>query len=179
MQSRRTKKPMLPNLSLSRRSAARRTRATGRGIGFDYAADPRSPPYRRAYMGAQWRASTTVQIASRVRGASVKRLAFIAVIFSLCSLARADPAVAQFAGAQLGVAEAALEEARAALAANDYATARMLAAQAGLDARLAWGMSESASIRRAAAELNRRAERLRRQGLMSEGATKATPVMLP
>jgi hypothetical protein len=83
---------------------------------------------------------------------------------------RADPATAHFAGAQLRMAEAALDQARAALKAHDYARARQLAAQAGLDARLAWGMTKSTLVRRAAVEVNRHAERLRWRGLMAAGS---------
>ena len=92
------------------------------------------------------------------------------VLLTVFSAARADPAVAQFAGAQLGMAEAALEQARAALKAHDYALARRLAAQAALDARLAWRMSSSEALRRAAVEVNRRAERVRWRGLVAAGA---------
>ena len=92
------------------------------------------------------------------------------VLLAAALTARAEPPVGQFAGAQLGMAEAALEEARAALEANDYAAARRYAAQAGLDARLAWRMTESQALRRAAVEVNRRAERLRWRGLMAAGA---------
>ena len=83
---------------------------------------------------------------------------------------RADPAVAQFAGGQLAMAEAALEQARAALQAHDYALVRRLAAQAALDARLAWSMTGSVPLRRAAVEVNRRAERLCWRGLVAAGA---------
>jgi hypothetical protein len=92
------------------------------------------------------------------------------VLLALFGAARADPAVAQFAGAQLTMAEAALEQARAALQAHDYALARRLAAQAALDARLAWSMTPSDSLRRAAVEVNRRAERMRWRGLVAAGA---------
>jgi hypothetical protein len=92
------------------------------------------------------------------------------VLLTVFSAARADPAVAQFAGAQLAMAEAALEQARAALQAHDYALVRRLAAQATLDARLAWSMTGSEPLRRAAVEVNRRAERLRWRGLVAAGA---------
>jgi hypothetical protein len=91
------------------------------------------------------------------------------LLFILFGSVQADPAVAQFAGAQLTMAEAALEQARAALKAHDYARARHLAAQAGLDARLAWSMTHSEVLRRAAVEVNRRAERLRWRGLVASG----------
>jgi hypothetical protein len=84
---------------------------------------------------------------------------------------RAEPDTAQYAPAQLEVAQAQLEQAQVALAQHDYAAARRLAAQAQLDARLAWSMTESPFLRRAAVELNRRAERLRRRGLLAAGAS--------
>jgi hypothetical protein len=68
------------------------------------------------------------------------------------------------------MAEAALEQAQHALQAHDYAAARRFAAQAALDARLAWSMSASARLRRAAAEVSRRAERLRWRGVAAAGA---------
>jgi hypothetical protein len=91
------------------------------------------------------------------------------LLFLACGVVQADPAVAHFAGAQLGMAEAALEEARVALKAGDYVRARYLAAQAGLDARLAWSMTRSEVLRRVAVEVNRRAERLRWRGLVAAG----------
>jgi hypothetical protein len=94
-------------------------------------------------------------------------------LLGACSVLHAEPPVAQFAGAQLRMAEAALEQARAALQARDYPAARQLAAQAGLDARLAWGMSESNALRRAAVEVNRQAERLRWRGLVAAGSPAA------
>jgi hypothetical protein len=53
---------------------------------------------------------------------------------------------------------------------QDYALARQLAAQAHLDARLAWGMTESPFLRREAGEIARRAERVRAQGALSASA---------
>ena len=97
--------------------------------------------------------------------------AVLMLMLAGCFGARADPGVAQFAGAQLGMAEAALEHARHALQAHDYAAARRFAAQAALDARLAWSMSQSEPLRRAAAEVNRRAERLRWRGLAAAGTS--------
>jgi hypothetical protein len=95
-------------------------------------------------------------------------LAGLLLVAAVCST-RADPAVAQFAGAQLDMAQAQLDQARAALRTHDYATARRLAALAGLDARLAWGMTESDALRRLAIEVGREAERLRSRSLLSAG----------
>jgi hypothetical protein len=100
----------------------------------------------------------------------VLKAAFLAfLLVAAAGAARADSGVAQFAGAQLGMAEAALEQARLALRANDYARGRRLAAQAALDARLAWSMTRSEALRRAAVEVSRRAEQLRFKGLMAAG----------
>ena len=60
-----------------------------------------------------------------------------------------------------------LEQARTALAAHDFAKAMRLAAQASLDARLAWSMTDSPALRRAATEVNRQAEGLRSRGLLA------------
>lgn len=77
--------------------------------------------------------------------------------------------MARYAGAQLGVAQAELERSRAALEVYDYAAARRLAAQAELDARLAWQMSESAAVRGAAVQIAGEAERLRWRGVIAGG----------
>ena len=93
------------------------------------------------------------------------------IIFSLLagasSALRADPATALFAGGQLNFAQSELDEARRALLTNDYTLARRLAAQASLDARLAWGMTDSAFVRRDALEVERQANRLGAQGVVS------------
>src|SRR5918997_5700935 len=102
------------------------------------------------------------------------RVALAIVLLGACALLHAEPPVAQFAGAQLRMAQAALERARAAFERHDFRTARHHAAQAALDARLAWGMSDSAPMRRFAIELNRKAERLRWRGIMAAGAPVTT-----
>ena len=75
--------------------------------------------------------------------------------------ARSEPPIAAFAPAQLRLAESHLLRAEQALAQQDYELARRLAAQAGLDARLAYGMSGSAFLRRDAARVHERSARLR------------------
>ena len=109
------------------------------------------------------------------RGSRGRFVANIAVVLlGAFPAAHADPATAQFAGAQLLMAQTALEGARAALQQHDYAMARRLAAQASLDARLAWGMTDSAAARRDAAEFSRQAERLRWRSMLggsSEGSS--------
>ena len=73
------------------------------------------------------------------------------------------------------MADAALEQARAALETHDYAMVQRLAAQAGLDARLAGDMADSDFVRRAAIEVNRRAERLRSRGVLAASPPGTRP----
>ena len=81
--------------------------------------------------------------------------------------------VAAFAPGQLRLAERELQSAEEALARGDYDMARQLALQAGLDARIAYGMSDSAFLRRDAAELLEDSARLRwlaaRGGVLDPG----------
>lgn len=98
------------------------------------------------------------------------RLAALLASLASAGALHAEPPVAQFAGAQLRMAEAELEEARRAFQSLDYRAARRFAAQAALDARLAWAMTESVYLRASAADLIRRAERLRSQGIVSASA---------
>lgn len=65
----------------------------------------------------------------------------------------ADEATERYAPAQLGVARAMLEAARAAAAQGDVHRAGKLASQASLDARLAWQMTESEWLRADAARV--------------------------
>lgn len=85
-------------------------------------------------------------------------------IVALCLLpvaASGEQAVAELAPGQLRQAEAFLAQARTALARADYAGARRLAAQAQLDARLAYGMTDSSFIRRDAIAVHEESARLR------------------
>jgi hypothetical protein len=65
----------------------------------------------------------------------------------------AELATERYAPAQLRVGHDFLEQAHAAAARGDVRLAGRLAWQAGLDARLAWRMTESAELRADAAEL--------------------------
>jgi hypothetical protein len=85
------------------------------------------------------------------------RLIVFSLLVGASSALQADPATAPYAGGQLNFAQSELDEARRALQMNDYPLARRLAAQANLDARLAWGMTDSAFVRRDALELARKA----------------------
>ena len=89
------------------------------------------------------------------------RILLAAVLVLAAAPAAAEPATAPFAGAQLEAALRALEHARAARALGDVAAARRYAAQAELDARLVWSMTESRYLRRAAAEVGREVARIR------------------
>jgi hypothetical protein len=86
------------------------------------------------------------------------------VIVALCVspvVASAEQPVADLAPGQLRQAEVFLAQARTALAQADYAGARQLAAQAQLDARLAYGMTDSSFIRRDAIAVHEESARLR------------------
>jgi hypothetical protein len=89
------------------------------------------------------------------------RLMFAALAFALSATAAAQSATARFAPAQLRLAEAELQRAEEALSNHDYHRARELAALAGLDARIAYGMSDSQFLRRDAAQVHERSARLR------------------
>ena len=95
-------------------------------------------------------------------------------VLLLAQTVHAGPPTADFAAAQLEFAETALRQAKDAYAGGDYALARRLASQAALDARLAWSMSHELSLRRIAADANRRAEILR-----SRAAQEAEALSLP
>lgn len=96
-----------------------------------------------------------------------RSLLFALLLLSATVQAQSD--ISAFAPGQLRLAERELRSAEEALARGDYDTARQLAAQAGLDARIAWGMSDSAFLRRDAAALHEDSARLRwlaaREGL--------------
>jgi hypothetical protein len=91
----------------------------------------------------------------------MRALCVLALAFAACT-ARAEPATARYAPAQLGFAETELQRASEASRRGDLLLAQQLSAQARLDARLAWSMSESKALRRAAAELHGRAVALER-----------------
>jgi hypothetical protein len=88
------------------------------------------------------------------------RYVLVSLIFAWTG-ASAQSATAPFAPAQLHVAEEALRHAQEAQLEGDFRLAGRLAAMAEVDARLAWQMSESAFLRRAAAQVSQRAAGLR------------------
>lgn len=77
----------------------------------------------------------------------------LASAFFFWGSAHAERATERYAPAQLSVAQDMLKRARAAAALGDTARAGRLAWQAGLDARLAWGMTESDVLRAEAVEI--------------------------
>lgn len=79
------------------------------------------------------------------------------------SVLQAEPATERYAPAQLRMGQDFLERAQAAAASGDEGLAGKLAWQASLDARLAWGMSESPALRADAAELGSAARALIRR----------------
>ena len=92
----------------------------------------------------------------------LRALCLLALALAGSSAAQAEPATARYAPAQLGFAETELQRAGEASTRGDVVLAQRLTAQARLDARLAWSMSESKTLRRAAAEIHGRAVALER-----------------
>ena len=103
---------------------------------------------------------------------AVRALCLLAA-FAACSAASAEPATARYASAQLGFAETELQRAGEASARGDVGLAQRLTAQARLDARLAWSMSESKALRRAAAQIHGRALALERSMAVERAAVAA------
>ena len=87
-------------------------------------------------------------------------LALLLAGLSIMCSARAERATERYAAAQLRVAQAMLERAREAAALGETGRAGMLAWQADLDARLAWGMTDSPALRDEAAEIGGEARAL-------------------
>ncbi len=88
--------------------------------------------------------------------------AFVVLLagLSVAGALHAEPATARYAPHQLEVARAAVIEAERLLRRGETRAARRLAAQAALDARLAWAMTDSAYLREQAAALYGRSARL-------------------
>jgi len=92
--------------------------------------------------------------------------AVIAVGLSAPFGARGEPATARYAPAQLEVARDFLDRARDAALLGESALAGRFAWQASVDARLAWGMSDSAAVRVPAAQIYEEANRIAHQAAM-------------
>ena len=91
---------------------------------------------------------------------SVIFVALIAIGSSVAFGARGEPATARYAPAQLEVARDFLDRARDAALLGESALAGRFAWQASVDARLAWGMSDSAAVRVPAARIYEEANRI-------------------
>lgn len=87
------------------------------------------------------------------------RILFAAALLA-CGAAHAERATERYAPAQLSVARDLLERARAAAALEEHAAAAMYAREAEVDARIAWGMTDAASLRAEAAALASQAQAL-------------------
>lgn len=88
---------------------------------------------------------------------------FLPLLFPLLFLAlpaAAQPATGQYAPDQLMVARRALDRAEQAMRRGELESAAAYAAQAAIDARLAWAMTDSPFVRREAAAVYGRSERL-------------------
>jgi hypothetical protein len=84
---------------------------------------------------------------------AMRVLPIVLVLSLLPSLALGEAPTERYAPAQLRVAQALLEQARARAALGEVDKAGRLAWQASFDARLAWGMTESEHLRAEAAEV--------------------------
>lgn len=89
------------------------------------------------------------------------RLILVVAGLLLWGPASAGSAVADLAPGQLRYAETLLQQAQDALSQGEYERARRLAAQAGLDARLAYRMSDSQFLRLDARRIHEESARLR------------------
>ena len=86
------------------------------------------------------------------------RLAYLLLLIAFP--AWAQPATEPYAPDQLMVARRGLDHAEQLLRRGDVEAAAVYAAQAALDARLTWAMTDSAFLRREAAAVYGRSERL-------------------
>ena len=89
---------------------------------------------------------------------------------------QAEPATARYAPVQLQAARDALEQAKRMLRLGRGEAARRLATQAATDARLAWGMTDSAHLRSRAAAIYAQSALIDRNALsLSMKDTKEEP----
>ena len=101
---------------------------------------------------------------------TMRRCLIFAAMVLAAGFARAGTSISDFAPGQLRHAEALLQQAKDALARGDHERMRQLAAQAALDARLAYGMTDSGFIRQDAIAVHEESERLL-------GRASAAPLM--
>jgi hypothetical protein len=95
------------------------------------------------------------------------RYAWLAVCLFATSAAAQPPATERYAPAQLEMAQQSLLRAREASLLGEQALAGKLAWQASVDARLAWGMSDSPSVHSAAARVLSEARNLVHQSALA------------
>jgi len=89
------------------------------------------------------------------------RFVLLAACLALCTpVSAGDRATERYAPDQLQMAQSSLDLARAAAAAGDAQLVGTYAWQASVDARLAWGMSDSAAVRGPAVRILDEANRL-------------------
>jgi hypothetical protein len=91
---------------------------------------------------------------------TVLRLLLALLLLAPAAASHGELATERYAPTQLRVAQDLLDRARAAALLGNVSLAGKLAWQARLDARLAWGMSESPSLRADAAEISGAAAQL-------------------
>ena len=106
------------------------------------------------------------------------RVMLVALVFPVTAAAGELSGIARYAPAQLQMAQQSLDRAREAALMGQASLAGSLAWGASVDARLAWGMSDSWAIRAPAAQVFREATRLVRQVAerQSRTAVAASPV---
>jgi hypothetical protein len=80
-------------------------------------------------------------------------LAVLGCAIAASGAAHAERATEVFAPTQISVARDLLDHARAAESAHDYAQASAYAQEAQVDARLAWGMTDSTALHAEAAQI--------------------------
>ena len=93
----------------------------------------------------------------------ISRWLLLLPLLAAALVLHAEPATERYAPAQLRMGYDLLERARTAVARGEAELAGQLAWQASLDARLAWGMTESPALRAEAAELGGSANALIRR----------------
>jgi pectin methylesterase-like acyl-CoA thioesterase len=77
------------------------------------------------------------------------------------AVSQAQPVAVRDGAAELTAAQIKLSRAQQEMERGEYASARMLAEQAEVDARYAWTLAENARVQRAAVEANQSAKQLR------------------
>ena len=92
----------------------------------------------------------------------MRGLGWVLLAVALPLPAIAGRATERFAPDQIQLAEDSLRDARAAAASADYRRASILAREAGVDARITWGMTDDERLRSEAASIAAQADALAR-----------------